>query len=182
MTRQSTIRFSCNWLLGAVLGLTGSACAIRASEIPARPLYPNPERRLDASKVAKLVALSSAPMSGPILKSVDGKDVAGEGGQAFELLPGCHIVQTTNNLMMANDYVAWRGTLPSRVFALKMKPGNTYVVRLSLVEGMGNSARVLIRAEEQDRAGATTASFDPAQSADEVKACLAWHSDQLAPP
>ena len=153
----------------------------RPSDLPAYPLYPSPERHLDASKVARLVALANAPMSGAILKSVDGKDVTDQGARAFELLPGCHVVETTNNLMMANDYVAWRGTIASATFALRMKPGRTYVVRLSLVQGM-NNARVSIRAEEQDRKGATTATFDPAKNVDEIKACLAWHSDELAPP
>jgi hypothetical protein len=120
-------------------------------------------------------------MSGSIIKSVDGKDVAGQEARAFELLPGCHVVQTTNNLMMASNYVEWRGGIAPRTFALKMKPGRTYVVRLSLVEGM-YSARVSIRAEEQDAGGATTATFDPAKNVDEIKACLRWHSDEIAPP
>jgi hypothetical protein len=145
-------------------------------------LYPNPERHLDASKVAKLVGVTSASTSGAVLKSVDGKDLPDPGAQAFELLPGCHVVQTTKDLLMANEYVAWRGTLPARVFALRMKPGRTYVVRLSLIEGMDGSARVEIRAEEQDREGATTATFDPAKSVDEITACLAWHSDAIAAP
>jgi hypothetical protein len=63
-----------------------------------------------------------------------------------------------------------------------MKPGRTYIVRLSLIEGMAGSARVSIGAEEQDPAGATTATFEPAKSVDEIKACQAWHSDQLTPP
>jgi hypothetical protein len=181
MPRQSPIRLACGSLLGAALCLTGSACMARPSELPAYPLYPNPERHLDASKVAKLVSVTNAPMSGAILKSVDGKDVTDQGARAFELLPGCHVVQTANNLMMANDYVAWQGAIASRTFALRMKPGRTYVVRMSLVEGMSGSARVSFRAEEQDPAGATTASLDPARNADEIKACLGWHSDEIAP-
>ena len=177
MSRQFPIR-----PLGAVLCLIGSACMARPSEIPAYPLYPNPERHLDASKVAKLVALTNAPMSGALLKSIDSKDVTDKGEQAFELLPGCHVVQTGDDLLLANDYVTWRGKIAPRTFALKMKPGRTYIVRLSLVQGMSSSARVSIRAEEQDRTGATTATFDPAQNVDEIKACLRWHSDELAPP
>jgi hypothetical protein len=177
MPRQSTIRLARTGLLGAVLCLAGSACAARTSEIPAYPLYPNPERHLDASKVARLVALTDAPMSGALLKSVDGKDLPDQSGQAFELLPGCHVVQTTNNLTMANDYVTWRGSFGSRVFPLRMKPGHTYVVRLSLVQDMSGGARMSIRAEEQDLGGTTTATFDSAKSVDEIKACLAWHGD-----
>jgi hypothetical protein len=121
-------------------------------------------------------------MSGALLKSIDSKDVTDKGEQAFELLPGCHVVQTGDDLLLANDYVTWRGKIAPRTFALKMKPGRTYIVRLSLVQGMSSSARVSIRAEEQDRTGATTATFDPAQNVDEIKACLRWHSDELAPP
>jgi hypothetical protein len=182
MPRQSPIRPVGTRLLGVVLCLAGLACVPRLSEIPAYPLYPNPERHLDGSKVAKLVAVTSASTSGAVLKSVDGKDLPDPGAQAFDLLPGCHVVQTTNNLMMANEYVTWRGAIASRVFALRMKPGRTYVVRLSLIEGMSSTASVSIRAEEQDREGATTATFDPAKSVDEIKECLAWHSDEIAPP
>ena len=182
MLRPSTIRLARNKLLGAVLCIAGPACAAHTSEIPAYPLYPNPERHLDASKVAKLAALTDAPTSGALLKSVDGKDLPDTGTQTFELLPGCHVVQTSNNLTMANDYVAWRGMMASRVFPLRMKPGRTYVVRLSLIQGMSSDARVSIRAEEQDLAGATTATFDAAKSVDEIKACLAWHSDEITPP
>jgi hypothetical protein len=49
------------------------------------------------------------PMSGALLKFVDGKDVTDQGAQAFDLLPGCHVVQTAKNLMIASDYVMWRG-------------------------------------------------------------------------
>ena len=177
MHRQLSVRLAGPRLLAAVLCLAGSACAARTSEIPTYPLYPNPERRLDASKVARLVALTDAPMSGALLKSVDGKDLPDQSGQAFELLPGCHVVQTTNNLTMANDYVAWRGSFASRVFPLRMKPGHTYVVRLSLVQDMSGGARMSIRAEEQDLGGRSSATFDSAKSVDEIKACLAWHGD-----
>lgn len=177
MPRRSPSRPTCNILLGAVLCLAFSACVPRTSEIPAYPLYPNPERRLDASKVAKLVALTDAPTSGALLKSVDGKDLTDPAAAAFELLPGCHVVQTTNNLVLASDYVAWRGTSASRVFPLKMKAGRTYLVRLSLVQDMSGGARVSIQAEEQDSAGTTTATFEPAKSVDEIKACLAWHGE-----
>ena len=177
MPRQSTTRLARTKLLAAVLCLAGSACAARLSEIPAYPLYPNPERRLDASKVARLVALTDAPMSRALLKSVDGKDLPDQSGQAFELLPGCHVVQTTDNLTMANEYVTWRGNIGSRVFPLRMKPGHTYVVRLSLLQDMSGGARVSIRAEEQDPGGTSSATFDSAKSVDEIKACLAWHGD-----
>jgi hypothetical protein len=95
-------------------------------------LYPNPERHLDASKVAKLVALTNAPVSAALLKSVDGKDVTDQGAQAFDLLPGCHVVQTAKNLMIASDYVVWRGAIGSRTFALRIKPGRKPGARGSL--------------------------------------------------
>jgi hypothetical protein len=154
----------------------------RPSEIPAYPLYPNPERRLDPSKVAKLFAQSSAPTSSAIIKIVDGRNVAAQEAGAFELLPGCHVVQTTDNLVMANDYVTWRGNPGPRVFALRMKAGRTYVVRLDLNQGIGLTARISIRAMEQDPQGATTATFDPATTAEDIKACRAWHSDESASP
>ena len=178
MPGPSPIRLAC----GTVLCLAGLTCMGRPSEIPAYPLYPNPERHLDPSKVAKLVALTSAPMSGAIIKSVDGRSVADREAGAFELLPGCHIVQTTDNLVMASDNMTWRGNPGPRVFALRMKAGRTYVVRLDLTQGMGLTARTSIRAMEQDPQGATTATFDPAATAEEIKACRAWRPDENASP
>ncbi len=181
MPRLSPIDRARSRRLAVVLCLTGSACAVRPSEIPAYPLYPNPERHLDASKVAKLVALTDAPVAGTILKFVDRQSVTDQATRAFELLPGCHVVQTENRLVTTNGGL-FRGNA-ARVFALRMKPGRTYVVRLNIVEGgMSGIVRILLRAEERDRSGATTATFDPVQDVDEVKACLAWHAEAAASP
>jgi hypothetical protein len=154
----------------------------RASEIPAYPLYPNPEHHLDPSKVAKLVTSTSAPTSGAIIKAVDGRNVAEQEAGTFELLPGCHVVQTTDSLVMASRAITWRGNPGSRVFALRMKAGRTYVVRLDLIEGMSGTARIAIRAEEQDPRGATTETFEAAKNIDDIKACQAWRSDELTTP
>ena len=182
MSRRFPIGLARKALLGVVLWLSTSACTVRPSEVPAYPLYPNPERHLDVSQVAKLLAATNVPMSGALLKSVDDKGLPAQEAEVYELLPGCHVVQTTNQLTLASDHVTWAGNIGSMVFPLRMKPGRTYVVRFSLVEGMGGDARVSMRAEEQDSSGATTATFDPATSVEEVKTCLAWHSDELAPP
>ena len=174
--------FAMRLAFGAALCLTGLACMGRATEIPTYPLYPNPEHQLASSEVAKLVTATNAPTSGAIIKTVDGRNVADQEAGAFALLPGCHVVQTTDNLVMASDTITWRGNPGPRVFPLKMKAGRTYVVKLDLIQGMDMSARISIHAEEQDPQGATTATFDAAKSLDDIKACQAWRSDAPATP
>jgi len=182
MHRPSNVPSPIRLAYGAVLCLTSLACMGRTTEITAYPLYPNPERQLASSEVAKLVTATNAPTSGAIIKAVDGRNVADQEAEAFALLPGCHVVQTTDNLVMASDTITWRGNPGPRVFPLKMKAGRTYVVRLDLIQGMDMSARISIHVEEQDMQGATTATFDAAKSIDEIKACQAWRSDVPATP
>ena len=60
------------------------------------------------------------------------------------------------------------------------------VLKKSVVERIRSLCYVEFRvavdeSRGQDRAGATTATFEPAQSVDEVKACLAWHDEDAAP-
>ncbi len=112
------------------------------------------------------------PWRRPIIKAVDNRNVLDKDPSAFALLPGCHVVTTSNSLIMGNDNVTWRGTLPSAVFAFNMKAGHTYVVRLSIRQDMSGGGRVIFRGEEQDATGKTTADFDPVRSLQEIEACM----------
>ncbi len=172
MHQPASLRPNLLGRLGVLLVLFNSVCGTPLSELPAYPLYPNPGRQHAASEVAKLVGTSNAQMSAPIIKAVDGRVVADTSLPAFALLPGCHIVQTANNIMLANEYIAWRGSIGSATFAFAMKPGHTYIIRASLRQGIGNTAEVLYRGQEQDSTGKTTAEFDPVRNIEEINACL----------
>lgn len=160
--------------LGLLLGLTVffTACASRLADVPTTPLYPNPGQALAPNQVAKLFGITDAGMAGPIIKAVDNRNVLDKDPSAFALLPGCHVVATSHNLIMGTDNVTWRGTLPTAVFAFNMKAGHTYVVRLSIRQDMSSGGQVIFRGEEQDATGKTTADFDPVRSLDEIEACM----------
>jgi hypothetical protein len=151
-------------LLGPLVGLLVlmASCAQTSEEIPGIALYPNPEVRRPPDAVARLF--------GPI-GFVDGQEVQGD---AFDLSPGCHVVQLHTQMKRSNGYVAWSGRVPATVFAIRMKPGHRYIIRREIVENMGGqSGRIVLFARDEDSKGAS-ASFDPAQGADDIQACKQW--------
>jgi hypothetical protein len=159
-----------------VLAVLTLSCLHAAEQAPGYPLYPNSGNRMPRDKVAELVTsmpggASVGAGSTTFVKLVDGKDVS-RLDTAFELMPGCHIVQTASKLLIANEAVSWRGELGSRTFAFLMKPGHTYVLKVELQESLGSSARVLIYGIEQDAAGGEVRRIEPAKSEDEVRSCL----------
>lgn len=133
---------------------------------PGYPLYPDPQSRRPDASVARLV--------GPI-GSVDGRDVSDQ-GDVFDILPGCHVVQLHGEMARSNGQVTWRGPVPRFVFALRMKAGRRYVIRREFVTGMSSTTgRVVVIAQEEDSAGATTP-LSPIQSRDDVRACKEWET------
>jgi hypothetical protein len=153
------------------------ACAHTVAQPSGYPLYANSGARLPHDRVAQLTTLmpggsSVGGGSAAFIKAVDGKDVSTL-DTSFELLPGCHIVQTARELLVANQAITWRGELGSRAFAFHMKPGNTYIVKVDLQEGMSGSARVLVYGIEQDAAGGEVQRLEPTKSMDELRACRA---------
>ena len=147
------------------------ALAFAASCSPARlgpgyPLYPDPQVRRPEGSVARLV--------GPI-GSVDGRDVPAQ-TDVFDLLPGCHVVQLNGDMARGNNYVAWMGTTPRFVFALRMTAGHTVVIRREIVPDMSSTTgRVVVIAQDQEPAGAST-DLSPIQSGDDIRACKEWES------
>lgn len=91
-------------LLLAALTLS---CIHAPEQPPGYPLYPTSGTRPARDQVAELVTSmpggsSFGGGSEALIKKVDGKDV-GTLDSSFELLPGCHIVQTSSRLLIAND-------------------------------------------------------------------------------
>jgi hypothetical protein len=83
---------------GAILSVVLVACGCLAPPSAQRghALYPAATPRLPLDQVARLsvVVQLGAPQIGAtaVIKSVDGREV-GSAGTAFELLPGCHVVE-----------------------------------------------------------------------------------------
>jgi len=148
------------------------ACASQGGDLPGYPLYPNPQNRLSADVVARLAGTCSGPECSPPIQFVDGKDVSPY-GSAFDLLPGCHIVQLGSNFVASTMYVSFHGG-GGGVFALRMEAGHRYVIRRDIVENPGSGARVVITAREEDAHGASTP-IEPAHDPAEITACREWH-------
>ena len=128
------------------------------------PLYSNvPATSLPRTAVAELI--------GPIGK-VDGRDVLNQGG-AFELLPGCHVVELdrrplNSDNMSSGVYVS--GEFPLITYAIRMKAGASYIIRRSLPGEMGSMVRLQLSAQEEDAGGRVT-ELNPMKSADEIHDC-----------
>jgi hypothetical protein len=155
-----------------------SLSCVHAAEQPlGYPLYPNSGTRMPRDRVAELATVmpggsSVGAGSAAFIHAVDGRDVSTL-DTAFELTPGCHVVQTESRLLIANEAITWRGELGPRLFPFQMKPGNTYLVKVDLVQGMGASARVLVYGIEQDAAGRDVQRIEPAKNAADLRACMA---------
>ena len=148
---------------------TTLALGCLASEPPAVPLYPNSEStRLPPNQVADV--------TGPIGK-IDGREVGGLGGR-FDLLPGCHVVelsqQSDNSNSSLSGGIYLTGSFPATVYALRMQAGARYFIqRQTVLEGVGVPARLQLSAREEIPGGAVT-DLVPAKSVDDLKACQAW--------
>lgn len=158
--------------------ILATACAASAGEVPGYALYPNPQIRLPADRVAHLAGTCTGGDCLPPIKLIDGRDVSTY-GQAFDLLPGCHVVALETNLAEGNMHVSWRGSYVPMVYALRMKAGDRYVIQRDIVQNMGFGARVVTTAREEDAQGTSTP-IQRAGSADEIAACRA--SQPSAPP
>ena len=149
---------------------TTLALGCLASEPPAIPLYPGSEStRLPANQVADV--------TGPIGK-IDGREVGDQGGR-FDLLPGCHVVELSqqgdsNSSLSGGIYLT--GSFPATVYALRMQAGARYFIqRQTVLEGVGVPARLELSAREEIPGGAVT-DLAPAKSVDDLRACKAWQS------
>jgi hypothetical protein len=158
-----------------LLATTLAGCMGARTETRGYPLYPESGARPPPAVVAKLSASlpgGAAPSGGSatFIKAVDGRDVSTL-DTAFELLPGCHVVETDSRLFVANEVMSWSGEIGSRTFAFEMKPGYSYTVVVELAERMGGSAGVSVYGVEQDERGAETVKIAPLASGAEAQAC-----------
>jgi len=132
-----------------VVGVSLGAC-VNARNVPAYPLFKTDDPA-DEVVVATLVG---------DVESVDGKSVSSH-GHRFALLPGCHTVTNVTNWGGMDTNAGIRAHLPEVPFALDMKGGLTYVVRISIVGPVGEGGRVQITAVEQDSSGTVLRKFKP---------------------
>lgn len=147
-------------------------CAAPGAETPGYPLYPNPQTRLPADQVARLVGTCSGGECLQPIKWVDGQDVAQYGG-AFDLLPGCHIVTLSTNFVASSTYVTVTGSPAPMIFALRMKAGNRYVVQRDILQSAGMGWRIVTRAREEEARGGSSP-IRPILRSDEIADCKAW--------
>jgi hypothetical protein len=167
------------WLRSFVVAFA-AACGCFAAPTAQRgyPLYQVGPERPPANQVASLATIlpgGSTPGGGAIsfIKSIDGRDVSTLEG-AFELMPGCHVVETESGLVVTNETITFRGELGTRIFPFRMLPGHQYLVVVEFAPSMGSTVRVSVYAEERDASGARTQQVPPATSPAEVQACRAW--------
>jgi hypothetical protein len=166
---------------GAIVSVVLIACGCLAPPSAQRgqPLYPTTSAtpHLPLDQVARL-RLDLQGVVSPrmaviaFIKSIDGRAV-GTGDTAFELLPGCHVVEVEHrpyyrSSIPRSDFPGRDGT---RVFPLQMKAGHEYVVvvRYEISSFAGASAHAV----ETDRSGAQVQMIAEASSPRDVQACNA---------
>jgi hypothetical protein len=128
------------------------------------PLYPSSDgARPDESRVAQLEGY---------VRYVDGANVSPH-GESFEVQPGCHIVGTPStwgDATMGNT-AAVIVTTGKVTFALPMKPGYRYTVRVELGPSSGRNGTAAIEAYESDGRGTTTRTFGPTNGTVDPATC-----------
>jgi hypothetical protein len=126
------------------------------------PLYPAAERpSLD----------QVATLSGYVA-TVDQQEVRTL-GTVFELLPGCHFVETPKQWggqTRSGGLVATTGT---RQFVVPMVATHNYVVVSDTVT-RGSNGSLTVRMDETDAAGLLVRSFPPHATQFEIEACRQW--------
>ena len=138
--------------------------------------------RLPGGEVAQLTVsmpVGASPGGGAsaFITSIDGRDVSTL-DSAFELRPGCHVVQTSNSFLVATENIRWSGNIGTRVFPFRMKAGFEYSVIVELIESLGGG-RVSVSSVERDPSGAQTQVIEPATSPLDEQACRTWSRSGL---
>jgi len=97
------------------------------------------------------------------VESVDGKSVS-EHGHRFALVPGCHTVTNLTTWGGWDPSLAVMAHLPQVPFAIDMKPGHTYVLRIAMVGSVGEGGSLEITAVEQAADGSVLKRFQEGSS------------------
>jgi hypothetical protein len=122
--------------------------------------------------LSAFLPVRSSPTGGTtsVIKAVDGQTVSGL-ATAFELLPGCHVVETESRLVVSNMNIAVTVDAPTRTFVFQMKPGYEYLVVVEMSEPAGATVRLAVYGVEQDPAGTRTGVVAPVTPAAAAQAC-----------
>jgi hypothetical protein len=157
-------------LLVTSLAAAAAGCLAAPSAARGLPLYSERDGRPPPNQVATLTATLRGDTSfgggaAPFIKAVDGRDVP-SGIRAFELLPGCHVVELARRVLITNSAVEWTGQIDARAFVFDMKPGSEYTVVVELSsEGSIGAAQMKFSGVERDASGRQTGAFTPVASA-----------------
>jgi hypothetical protein len=154
-------------VLGALPGCLGP-------QHRAVPLYARAASPLPREAVARL--------QGPIA-SVDGHEVPG-GGNAFELLPGCHIVEIGGRVGRFDpQYGGWVASLPALAYAFPMRANYTYSIDIEAdpAIGVGPTGTGRIVARELDDRGRSRV-ISPLPSGATIDGCNQASALAKAPP
>jgi hypothetical protein len=135
-------------LSGLSLAASGGVGCVGAQDARAYPLYSGAERAPD----------SVATLEGDV-EAVDGTSVSAH-GHRFALEPGCHTVTNVKTWGGSDPSAAVTAHLPEIPFAIEMKPGLTYVLRISTVGPVAEGGRLQITAVEQDANGTVLRQFE----------------------
>jgi hypothetical protein len=101
---------------------------------------------------------------------VDGRDVT-KHGLSFELLPGCHVVQTPDTWGESSQDTPLVATTGHLAFVVWMRPGHHYSVTVK-EEGAGTPVtRVQVAVLETDAKGNRVRSLSPTTSEKELRDC-----------
>ena len=138
------------------------------------PLYADSEPRRARSEVALLI--------GPVVL-VDGENVTSR-GSAFELLPGCHLVEIGNEAGSVGHMTLYGGqvaSVPRLVYAFRMRAGSVYTIDLEIEPtiGMAPTGVGHIVAHEQDAQGHDRVVPSIRESAS-IYSCKRWDAEMRA--
>jgi hypothetical protein len=109
---------------------------------------------------------------GGYVATVDGREVRSL-GSVFELLPGCHFVETPKQWGGQNPSGGLVATTGTQMFAVPMLATHNYVVVTDTVTN-GPNGSLTIRIDETDVAGLLVRSFPPYATRAEIEACRQW--------
>jgi hypothetical protein len=97
-------------------------------------------------------------------------------GTAFELLPGCHVVQLANSVHAGTTEGGWSAHLPTYVFAFEMKPAHTYTIDLRNEDSSGMYGRLWVIGQEHAPDGSVNRV--PIAGSGEIADCRRWATSQ----
>jgi hypothetical protein len=102
----------------------------------------------------QLAAPNAVAKLGGLIRTVDGQPVPE--GHRFELLPGCHVITNSSRWATSDTQGSISASLRELSFAISMRAGYSYVIRVREGIWTGSSGTVTLIAEERDPGGNVT--------------------------